>query len=222
MLRPAEVFNIEKQVIRAKFPCSITIDSREYDKRSFIETASKFQLPGILTFYVPQFDDYATIVLNYPVNLNKTDTITIDKKEYISTIHYEKDDIIITQEVVADEVDMGLLIRLLQGHVKYAKDPKIILNMLHDILPKVDLVHLELVISNMFRVNGEEEQRCRLSGDYSNSVIIGVKKQPFLDSWLSSLAFQYIEKAIQTGLVRGKTSERNAIEKVLTEDFKNL
>ena len=45
MIRPAEAFNIEKQIIRAKYPCSITIDSREYDKRSFIETATKYQLP---------------------------------------------------------------------------------------------------------------------------------------------------------------------------------
>lgn len=220
MLRPAEVFDIQKQKIRAKFPCSISIDEREYDKRSFIETSVKFQVPGILTFYFPEFDDYSTIVLNYEVDLWKTTNVTEEKHEYI--IHYEKDEIVMSKDYVPDGLDMGLLIRLLQGHVKYAKDPKIILNMLHDILPKVDLVHLELVISNMFRVSGREEERCRLKGNYASAVIVGVKKQPFLDSWLSSLAFQYIEKAIQTGLVAGKTSEMNAIEKVLTEDFKKL
>lgn len=220
MLRPLEVFDISPKQIRAKYPCSIVIDEKEYDKYSFLETSTKFQIPGILEFFFPEFEDYCNIVLNYSVDVLKTQTLTIEKNTTI--IYYEKGDLIITKDYVPTSTDIALLIRLLQGHVKYAKDPKVMLNMLHDILPSIDLIHLELVVSNMYRVFGKEEERCRINGDYSNSSIYGVRKQPFLDSWKSALAFQYIDKAIQTGLVRGKSSEMNPIEKILNEDFKSL
>ena len=220
MLKPSEVFFITKNEIRAKKTCSITIDQKDYDKYSFLETPSKFESPGILDFYFPEYEDYCNLVLNYSIDLLKTQNTTVDK--HITIINYEPNELIITKEYVTVGTDIALLIRLLQGHVRYAKDPKVLLNMLHDILPGIDLIHLEVVVSNMYRVFGKEEERCRIKGDYSNSEIYGVRKQPFLDSWKSALAFQYVEKAIQTGLIRGKSSEMNPIEKILNEDFKSL
>lgn len=220
MLKPAEVFNIEKNQISTKYQCSILINFKDYDQRTFIETSTKFQIPGILDFFFPELNDYCQIVLNYPVDVHKTNNMTIEKTN--TTIYYDSGDIVITKDYVSTTTDIGLLVRLLGGHVKYVRDPRIIVNMLHDILPGVDLVHLELIVSNMFRILGNEDERCRLKGNYKNSTILGVKQQPFQDSWKSALAFQYIEKAIQQGLVKGKAIEENPIEKVLNEDFAGL
>ena len=220
MLRPEEVFIIGKNKIHTKYACQLTVDQREYDKRSFIEVSTKFTLPGVLEFYFPEFDDYCQIVLNYVVDLMKTTHMEENKQQ--TTIYYPKDSLVITKEYVSAETDIGLLDKILQGHIKYVTDPKIIINMLHDILPEVDLVHLELVVSNMFRVEGNESERCRMKGNYNKATIIGVKKQPHEDSWKSALAFQFIEKAIHKGLVDGKATEMNPIEKVLNEDFDDL
>lgn len=220
MLKPFDVFDISPNQIKAKYPCSVIIDEKEYDKYSFEEFHNKFTLPGILDFYFPDYEDTCSIVLTYSVDILKTSNILVEKN--VTTINYEKGDIVIEKEYVPISTDIGLLTRLLQGRVKYAKDPRVIVNMVHEILPSVDLVHLELIISNMYRMNGAEDIRCRISGDYSDPVILGVKKQPFVDSWKSALAFQYVDKAIQTGLVKGKSSEMNPIEKVLNEDFKGL
>jgi hypothetical protein len=177
-------------------------------------------LPGILDFYIPEFEDYSQIVLNYNIDLMKT--INVSEERFLRTIHYEKGETIIQKEYVPEGMDMGLLTQAIQGRIQYVKDPKILLNMIHDILPNVDLVHLELILSNMFRIEGKEDVRCRLNGNYKNSTIVGISKQPHQDSWKSALAFQHIDKAIETGLVQGKPTERNPIEKILNEEFEDL
>ena len=220
MIQPNEVFDISKNKITTRVECIITIDEREYDDRTYIEGSKIITLPGILQFYVPKYEDYVQISLTYQIDLWKTNN-TFREKNTIS-ITYDEGDTILSKDYVPDEVDIGLLIRLLQGRIKYVKDPKILLNMLHDILPDIDLVHLELIVSNMFRDEKDLNKKCRSTGKYENCTILGQQKQPFQDSWTSSMAFQYIDRAINTGLVGGKDAERNPIEKVLNEEFKQL
>ncbi len=220
MLKPQEVFIIKKNEIYSKYECQITIDEKEYNETTLTEMADRFIIPGILEFYFPKFDDYCQIVLNYDVDLLKNESIEEDKN--LITIHYHEKELLITKDYFSGETNMGLLDKLMQGNVKYINDYKIIVNMLHDILRSIDLVHIELIVSNMFRKKEDLNEKCRIKGNYKDSVILGVRKQPHQDSWQSALAFQYIDKAIQKGLVEGKDTELNPIEKVLNEDFEGL
>ena len=220
MLHLDDVFEIQKNKIICIMPCEIIINEADYDERSFVEQSDKISLPGILEFYVPSKDTTVQFAVTYSVNLHKTDKI--DKNRKITTIQYEPGDIVISKDYVEVTTDIGLLTRLLNGNIKYVTDPKILINMIYNIIPSVDLVHIELIVSNMFRQANDLQERCRLKGNYSNSVILGQKNQPFQDSWMSALAFQYIDKAITQGLVKGKQSEQNPIECIITEDFKNL
>lgn len=220
MIQPNEVFDISKNKITTRVGCVITIDEREYDDRTYIEGSKIITLPGILQFYIPTYEDYVQIALTYQVDLWKTSNTFREKNTILIT--YDEGDMVISKEYVPDETDIGLLIRLLQGRIKYVKDPKILLNMIHDILPDIDLVHIELIVSNMFRTEKDLDKKCRITGKYDKCVILGQQKQPFQDSWASSMAFQYIDRAINIGLVSGKDAEKNPIEKVLNEDFKQL
>lgn len=221
MLKIDEVFDVNRSTIMSKYPCSITIDEKDYDEKSLTETATYFSIPGILEFYFPDFNDFCQIAIPYEVDLQKTENVEKDKK--LTTIYFEKDVIVISKDYVVDDVDIGLLNRLMRGQIKYIKDPKIILTMIADILKSPKLVHLELVISNMFRVDGQEEKRCRQVGSYENAVIIGVANQPFRDSWERSMAYERLEKVIELGLVRGNDPVADdPILKVLREDFKRL
>ncbi len=220
MLHPDEVFNIKKNNIVCNLACELVIIEKEYDERSFVDSSRKITLPGIFQFYVPEKDEYTQLTITYLVDLMKNDSVVRDKGKII--IKYEPGDIVITKDYVPTGVDMGLLIRLLQGGIKYIKDPKILLNMLHDIIPDVDLVHIELIVSNMFRDSSDLSKRCRLNGNYDKSEILGQIKQPFQNSWATALSFQYIDKAIKTGLVQHKDAEENPIEKVLYENFKEI
>ncbi len=220
MISPEVVFIIEKNAIIAKTQCSISIDEREYDDRTFIENVSKISLPGILQFYVPEFEDFVEIKLSYEVDLLKTSDVIRDKNTI--TITYNEGDTVLTKEYIQDDVDIGLLMRLLQAQIAYIKDPAIIFNMIHDILPSIDLVHFEVIVSNMFRQKDDPSIKCRISGNYKNSIVIGQNNQPYEDSWASAMAFQYINRAIIHGLVGGKDTDKNPIENVLTENFKGL
>lgn len=220
MIPPADAFDIQKNQIRALFTCSVSIDPRHYKKEDYIETSEKIILPGILDFYIPEFDDYSQIILNYNIDLLKSNNIEEEKN--IQTITYEKGNIIIEKDYKSEGMNLGLLTQSIQGRIQYIKDPKILLNMLHDILPNIELCHIELILSNMFRLKDKPDVRCRISGNYKNSTILGIAKQPHEDSWKSALAFQHIDTAIQRGLVEGKPTERNPIEKVLNEEFDDL
>lgn len=220
MLDPNKVFKINTNEIYAKYNCYITIDEQEYDEKSFIETSSHLQLPGIFDVNIEDLKDVSRIILNYPVNLNKT--VRTEKNNSVYTIYYEPNDLILSQEYYADNFDMPMITKLIQGHIKFIDDPVTLLNVMINTIKNIDIINLELLISNMFRVSDNESELCRLKGDYSNSIIAGVSKQPFIDSWKSALAFQHIEKAITNGLIKGQPLKNNPIENVLNEDFDKL
>lgn len=219
-LQVDEVFKVTPTEIYAKKNCWITVDEDEYDESSFIETATKLQLPGILEFNVENTNDTCDIVINYMVDLNKTSKIERDGHLY--TIYYEPGELVISKDFKSESGGFSMINKLIQGSVKFIDDPKVLLQILMDNLKDIDLVYLEIIVSNMFRVNNNETEVCRLKGDYKDSVVVGASKQPFIDSWKSALAFQHIEKAIQNGLIQGQELKNNPIENVMDEDFSNL
>lgn len=220
MLKPNEIFKIEPTKIHAKFAVSTSINLKDYNDKSIIETSTALNLPGILEFYCPEFDDYCQLVIKYNINLLKTQNVSLDGHN--KTFHYVKNELVIENTYYSDDVDISSLIRMLQGRLKYIKDPKILVNMMHESLSSVDLVHLELIVSNMFRQEADTSKKCRMTGNYKDSIIVGQDKQPMLDSWKSSIAFQKIDQAINIGLIQNKPAQNNPIEMVLNENFKGL
>jgi hypothetical protein len=207
MLKVDDMFKIQKNEIKTAYDCNISIDQNDYDET----------IPGILSFYFPEFEDYAQIIVNYNVNLMKTNNIEIDKKNII--LNYSKNETVIQKDYYSDDIDIRMLINLLQGRVKYIKDPIILLNMLINIIKSADLVHFELLISNMFRDPDDTSKRCRLTGNYKRNTILGQTAQPFEDSWESAMMYRNIDKAIVKGLINKQSSENNPIEKIGNEQF---
>lgn len=219
-LQVDDVFKVTPTEIYAKKACSISIDETEYDEGSFIETATKLQLPGILEFNFEELKDTCHLVINYMVDLNKTSKL--ERDGHLFTIYYEPNELVLSKDYKSEDGGFSMINKLVQGGVKFIDDPKILLNILMDNLKDIDLVYLETIVSNMFRVADNESEVCRLKGDYKDSTILGASKQPFVDSWKSALAFQHIEKAIQNGLIKGQELKSNPIENVLDEDFHKL
>jgi len=220
MIDPHDVLDIDVSTIKTKKLCKIIIDTRLYDDKYFTEFSDKINLPGILQFQVPEYNDYTQIILLYNIDLKKNNSYFMNKS--LINITYEPGELIVFQEYVSETSDVGTLNRILQGQIKYITDPNILLNMLHNTLPTIDLIHLELILSNMFRLSSDLNIKCRLSGDYKNSTILSQRQQPKQDSWHSAMSFQYIDRAITQGLVDEKDSEQNPIELVLSEKFKNI
>lgn len=217
MLDPFKVLEISEHKIIAKHNCSITISYDDYDNDSLVNSPTQIYLPGILDCFIPEFNDITVIGLNYGVFLQKKlDAIETD--DYI-TITYQPGDMILTQDYVKTGMDMAFLLKLLHGSIGYITDPKIILNVLHNSFSDSDLVHLEIVISNMMRDKDDPSLLARYKTSDKNNIVMGVIKQAQTDSILSAMAFRNIDKAIERGLVSGKESKNNPIEKILQEDF---
>jgi hypothetical protein len=219
MLNIDDVLIIKETSIQTKHPCKVSINKQEY-KDFMVEYDDKYQIPGVVEIYFPELDDVTQIVTPYIyINLLKTENI-VEDKSYIN-ISYEKDDSLIIQEYAEDEVNLPLITKMIDGKLNYIKSPEQLVNLLHNALPKSDLVHLELILSNVFR-DGINNQPCRLTGDYTNSKQIGVGQLALTDSWLSALAFQHIDRGIIRGLVYSQPAKMNPLEKVLNEEFQSL
>lgn len=217
MLDPFKVLEITENEIRAKYNCSITIDYDDYDEESLVDSVNQITLPGILDVFIPEKNDYTTVGLNYQVFLQKT--LNIQESESFITIYYQPDDLIIRQDYIKVGMDMRFLIRLLHGQIRYINDPKIFLNVLHNTFQDADLVHLEVIISNMIRDKDDNSILGRYKTTDKNNTIVGVTKQASTDSHLSSMAFRHLPKAIERALIQQKEIKNNPIERILREDF---
>lgn len=219
MLNLFEVLDIQKKEIYTKLDCVITLNKPEL-KDFMIEYDNRFEIPGVVDVYFPELEDFTQIITPYNnIGIIKTDNYEETKSEY--EIKYLSGDKIIAQENVDTEINLTLLDRMLDGRLKYIKEPETFLNLLNKALPQSDLVHLELIIANMFR-DLETGEPCRFNGDYTNSQQLGVTKLAKLDSWISAISFQNVDEGLKRALYTGSKAKLNPIEKVFTEEFDSI
>jgi hypothetical protein len=210
-------FEITNTTITAKVPCSIILDQNEYDDTTLIDCGDKYQIPGILQVQIGDAPDFNYI--NFPfaiaVDLYKSTDFIVDGK--IITMNYEIGELIIKQQFYEDTFNERVVDRLFSGNTKYINNPEILVMNIQNNLPGIDLVHIEAIVSNMFRDSENEMIPARLT-NYKDFNIIGQKKLPDL-SFLTSLAFENMSRAIKTGLIEGREASMNPIELLVLEKY---
>ncbi len=212
------ILEIQKNKIIAKHDCQIELIKNEYNEISLMNLNDKYILPGLINISYGTGDEesFITLPFNFKVNLMKPKFIETTSKTIV--LNYTKGDLIIEKKEYIKEEDPALVERLFEGRLKFIKEPELLLDLIYDELPTIDLVHLELIISNMFRDELDLTVPCRLSS-YKNPVIVGQKQLPFKSgSWLNALAFENINKAVETGLIGNKDAEMNPLEKIIMEE----
>lgn len=213
-------FEINKTTIIAKQSCTIFLDEKDYDndEEAFIDCGDRYQIPGTLTVQVGEAPNYkdVTLPINIIVNLMKPNNYEENKN--ITSLYYESGELIVQQEFYTDDYDERILNRLFEGNAKYLNTPEILTLVLHDKLSEIDLVHIESIVSNMFRDADDVTIPARIT-NYKKFVILGQKKLPYEISWLSSLAFENINRAIKTGLLSGKDAKMDPIEQIVVEKY---
>lgn len=215
MLLPLDVLKIEETGIYTKYDCTITIDYDDYNNE-ISETKTNYKIPGSVEIYFKELDDHTQVITPYKeLYIVKSNDFEDDDNEIV--LNYKKDDLIISQEYAEFGGGFGAVKKIVEGSLTYIKTPEGLLSIFHMNLPQVDLVHLELIISNMLR--DDDENLCRISGNFKNFNQIGIMKQAKMDSWLSAIAFQNIEHGINRALVKKEDAKMNPIEKILNQDF---
>jgi len=89
---------------------------------------------------------------------------------------------------------------------------------LYKSLTQCDLVHIEVLVSNLIRDKGNPSYPARLNRHY-NPTIGNIKNIPPLESWLSSLEFEQFNKSINTGLLYDRPKSETILEKIVTGNF---
>ncbi len=193
-----KLLDVQKNNIYAKKDnIIIQIDLKEYSTPSYSDLPDKLNLPGMINI---EFDnEIISLPFNFNVDLFKPQNTS--QTGQLFTFVYNKKDLIISKDKYMKSLNPELVSKLLDGTVKYIKDETLLLKSLVTEMPKMDLVHLELLVSIIFRDKKDPNQPARLTG-YKNIQIVGVKDLPFITgSFISRLGFQDLNKAIKTSLV---------------------
>lgn len=82
-----------------------------------------------------------------------------------------------------------------------------------------DMVHFEVVASQLLRDKGNPMIPARLNPTQYNPQIIRLKSIPDYESYLTSMAFENFSKAITTGLTYENIGGQSIIEKIMTGEF---
>ncbi len=212
------VLEIGKNEIFAKRQCTVTFNISEYNDVSLIDCGDKYQIAGILTIQYGELQNVNFITLPFAimVDLFKPADISIDGN--IINLTYEPGELLIKQQYYDDSFNERTLDRLFEGGAKYITNPEVLTMTIHNKLPEIDLVHIESIVSNMFRNREDLTEPARLS-NYKNSIIVGQKKLPYVISWLSALGFENINRAIKVGLIEGKDAKLGPLESIVLEKY---
>lgn len=213
----SKYLTIEKTKIIAKTPVEICFNNREYTEDSLIDSGDKYIIPGLLQCtYNGDGDNDDTVeefILPIPFNVTLFKPENMTTRGSYTSLYYNSGELIVEKELYIKDVNPYMITKLFDGVIKYVKTPELLLDLLKDELPGIDLVHTELIISNIFRQSDDITKYARLN-NYKNAVIVGCKQLPHVDSWISSLMFEDINKSIKTSLVNDRSANMNPLEKL--------
>jgi len=128
-------------------------------------------------------------------------------------------DCIPTSEAFSEQVKM--IQALFSGNVPYKNSDHFLMKIYDQYMTlntDTDLIHLEILASNLLRDKGNPSYPARLNPSY-NPIAKSLKSIPRLESWLQALAFEDPKNSITTGLIYDKPTDETILEKIVTGGF---
>lgn len=198
--------------------CTLTIDLANYTEGDSIQ----FNEENIWVSQIVsrlEFDDVIiNLVLDYPVEINKLNA-EIDRSTVV--IQRVKHDIILEIPVSTVEIreQVGYIKRLLGGKVVYLNPSHLVIKILKVYGPvsNLDLVHFEVLVSQVLRDRSNPSLPARL-GKKWDPIMMNIKKDVFATGFIQGLAFENVNKAIETGLIQSE-AEESILGKLLTGEI---
>lgn len=195
-------FQDEDKLITLK-PCKLTIDLSSYNMNDNIQINDDHVWVNHLLSKIEFEDIIFNFILDYPVHIKKINMETIDK-EYMS-FDFTKDDIMIEIPMQTTDIkdQVNYVNRLLGGKVVYKNPSHLITKVMKVYGGKVsdlDLVHFEVLLSQVLRDRTNQALPARL-GKKWDPVMMNIKNAVFASGFIQGLAFENVNKAIETGLI---------------------
>ena len=207
----------QESFLVTKKDCVLTIDLSTYDMNNDIRIDNGRIWVKSLLCQVDYDDIQFSIALDYPVELQARNMEKVGRealKLYFSANSYILE---VTLEAVDIEKQVNYVTRLLAGREVY-KDVSHLFRKLFAVykeMSDMDIVHLEVLISNVLRNRSDTSIPARL-GKTWDPIMINFKEIVFTTGFVHSVAFEDIRKAVWTGLTADRKFEPSILERVVT------
>lgn len=206
----------------AKKDCTVTLSLTDYRMNDNIEIKEKDSVVWVKSLLSQiEFDDLIfSLVLDYPVELQIKEMEYIPKEKII--LQYKTQDIVLVVPFTTVEIKerINYVERVIGGKEVY-KNPEHLLKRVLDVykeLADMDLVHLEVLISQVIRDRTQEEIPARL-GKKWDPVMMNIKTIVFNTGFIQGLEFENVRKALDTGLTTSQAVEPAVLEKLATGEL---
>lgn len=208
-------------ILTGKKDCILTIDLSDYSLDDTIlinEEENTIWVKNLISKI--EFGDIEfSMILDYPVILQSHNMEKVINR-YIK-LSYPKNSQILEVSLEVEDIkkQVSFVERLMSGKEIF-KDVNHLLLKLYRMfkgISNMDLVHLEILISNSLRNKNDLSKPARL-GTW-NPVLINMKDVVFRSGFVQSLAFENIGKSINTGLISDVYDDPSILERVLTGEI---
>jgi len=210
----------EDKLIALK-PCTVTVDLSGYKNNDNIQINENNVWVNHFLSRI-EFDDIIfNLILDYPINLQKINMEKVGKTQLI--FHYIANDTIIEVPLETTEIkeQVNYVNRLLGGKVVY-KDPGHLITKIMKVygggVSDLDLVHFEVLVSQVLRDRKNHAIPARLSKTW-DPIMMNIKSTVFESGFIQGLAFENINKAIETGLITEDMVEPSLLGNLLTGEL---
>jgi len=206
----------EDKLITLK-PCQVTIDLSNYDMNNNIQIKQDVIWANHLLSRIEYDDIVFNLILDYPVNLKRINSVI--EKKISATLDYTSNDIILDIPLQTTEIkeQVNYVGRLLGGKVVF-KDPSHLIGKIMKVYGKIsdlDLVHFEILISQVLRDRTNDAMPARLGRTW-DPIMMNIKNTVFASGFIQGLAFENVNKAIETGLISPDDVEPTLLGKLAT------
>lgn len=208
-----------ENLLNTRQDCVLTIDLIDYsvndnilinEEENIVWTKS---LISKIEFEDIEFD----LILDYPVILKANNMEKIGK-DYIKLKHSKNNTVLeVSLEIEDIKKRVGFVERLLSGKEVFKDTDHLLMKLYNEFKGSgMDLIHLEILISNIVRDKSDLSKSARLNKNY-NPILINMKDIVFRGGgFVQSLAFENIGKSINTGLISDVYDDPSILERVLT------
>jgi hypothetical protein len=213
-----EYLQQEDDKLVAKKDCVVKIDLSTYEIDNSYMIEENYVWMNHLIGQIEFNDIIFNISLDYPVHLLKQNFKQLGKEVLI--FNYINGDTILEVPLQTTEIkeQINYVNRLIGGRVVY-KDPSHLLLKVVKVyggdVSDLDLCYFEVLCSQVLRDRKQQELPARL-GKTWDPVMMNIKNTVFSTSFVQGLAFENINKAIETGLVSKADMPATILEKLVT------
>lgn len=162
-----------------------------------------------------------SIIVDYSCEI-PIEGVEVRRKEGLYIIPLSADQVVFEfgEAMIGISQAASYVSRLLSGREPF-KDPRHLLMKFFDLyssMKDIELVHYEVVLSNILRSKQDPSKPARLIEPY-DPVTLNIKDVVFRTSFLQGFAFENVNKAIQVGLTEKGRRELTPLEQILVGDL---